>query len=49
MSMAPFAMMKARYGYRMGSPMGKSELVDTMVIPFYVNGTIRNDEGTLWL
>ena len=31
MSMAPFAMMKARYGYRMGSPMGKSELVDTMV------------------
>ena len=31
MSMAPFAMMKARYGYRMGSPMGKAELVDTMV------------------
>ena len=31
MSMAPFALMKARYGYRMGSPMGKSELVDTMV------------------
>ena len=31
MDMAPFAMMKARYGYRMGSPMGKSELVDTMV------------------
>ena len=29
--MAPFAMMKGRYGYRMGSPMGKSELVDTMV------------------
>ena len=24
-------MMKGRYGYRMGSPMGKSELVDTMV------------------
>lgn len=31
MSMAPFAMMKARYGYRMGSPMGKSDLIDTMV------------------
>ena len=31
MDMAPFAMMKGRYGYRMGSPMGKSELVDTMV------------------
>ena len=29
--MAPFAMMKGRYGYRMGAPMGKSELVDTMV------------------
>ena len=31
MSMAPFALMKARYGYRMGSPMGKSDLIDTMV------------------
>ena len=31
MDMAPFAMMKARYGYRMGAPMGKSEIVDTMV------------------
>lgn len=31
MNMAPFAMMKGRYGYRMGYPMGKSELVDTMV------------------
>ena len=31
MDMAPFAMMKARNGYRMGYPMGKSELVDTMV------------------
>ena len=31
MDMAPFAMMKGRYGYRMGAPMGKSELVDTMV------------------
>ena len=31
MSMAPFALMKARYGYRMGAPMGKSDLVDTMV------------------
>ncbi len=31
MSMAPFAMMKGRNGYRMGYPMGKSELVDTMV------------------
>ncbi len=31
MSMAPFAMMNGRYGYRMGYPMGKSELVDTMV------------------
>ncbi len=31
MDMAPFAMLKGRYGYRMGSPMGKSELVDTMV------------------
>ena len=31
MDMAPFAMMKGRYGYRMGSPMGKSEIVDTMV------------------
>ena len=28
MDMAPFAMMKGRYGYRMGYPMGKSELVD---------------------
>ena len=31
MDLAPFAMMKGRYGYRMGYPMGKSELVDTMV------------------
>ena len=31
MDMAPFAMMKGRYGYRMGAPMGKSELIDTMV------------------
>ena len=31
MSKAPFAMMNGRYGYRMGAPMGKSELVDTMV------------------
>lgn len=31
MSQAPFAMMKARYGYRMGSPMLKSDIVDTMV------------------
>ena len=31
MSMAPFAVMKGRNGYRMGYPMGKSELVDTMV------------------
>ena len=31
MSLAPFALMKGRYGYRMGAPMGKSELVDTMV------------------
>ena len=31
MDMAPFAMMKGRYGYRRGYPMGKSELVDTMV------------------
>ena len=31
MDMAPFAMLKGRYGYRMGYPMGKSELVDTMV------------------
>ena len=31
MSMAPFALMKARYGYRMGTPMDKNELVDTMV------------------
>ena len=31
MDMAPFAMMKGRYGYRMSYPMGKSELVDTMV------------------
>lgn len=31
MDMAPFAMMNGRYGYRMGSPMGKSELVDIMV------------------
>ena len=29
--MAPFALQKARYGYRMGAPMGKSEIVDTMV------------------
>lgn len=31
MSQAPFAMMKARYGYRMGSPMFKSDIVDTMI------------------
>lgn len=31
MSRAPFAMMKARYGYRMGSPMVRSDIVDTMV------------------
>lgn len=31
MSMAPFAMMKGRYGYRMGYPTVKSDLVDTMV------------------
>ncbi|MDO4566882.1 MAG: acetyl-CoA C-acetyltransferase, partial [Oscillospiraceae bacterium] len=31
MSMAPFAAMNGRYGYRMGYPMGKSPLVDTMV------------------
>lgn len=31
MSQAPFAMMQGRFGYRMGAPMGKSELVDTMV------------------
>lgn len=31
MDMAPFAMQQGRYGYRMGAPMGKSELVDTMV------------------
>ena len=31
MSLAPFAMMNGRYGYRMGYPMGKSNLVDTMV------------------
>jgi len=31
MDKAPFAMMKGRYGYRMGAPMGKSELIDTMV------------------
>lgn len=31
MSQAPFAMMQGRFGYRMGSPMLKSELVDTMV------------------
>ena len=31
MSKAPFAMMEGRYGYRMGSPMINSPLVDTMV------------------
>lgn len=31
MSKAPFAMMEGRYGYRMGSPMVNSPLVDTMV------------------
>ena len=31
MSKAPFAMMKARYGYHMGSPMIKSEMIDTMI------------------
>ena len=31
MSRAPFAMTEGRYGYRMGFPMGKSNLVDTMV------------------
>ena len=31
MSRAPFAVTEGRFGYRMGSPMMKSELVDTMV------------------
>ena len=31
MSMAPFALMKGRYGYRMGYPTVPSDLVDTMV------------------
>ena len=31
MSNAPFAVMKARYGYKMGSPMINTPLVDTMV------------------
>jgi len=31
MSNAPFALKQARFGYRMGSPMMKSPLVDTMV------------------
>lgn len=31
MSMAPFALSKARFGYRMGYPAGKSDLIDTMV------------------
>lgn len=31
MSKAPFALMRGRYGYYMGSPMRKSDLVDTMV------------------
>lgn len=31
MSMAPFAIMNARYGYKMGSPMVQSEMLDTMV------------------
>ncbi len=31
MSNAPFAMMKDRYGYKMGSPMVSTPLVDTMV------------------
>ena len=31
MSNAPFAVMKGRFGYRMGSPMSESSLVDTMV------------------
>ncbi len=31
MSNAPFAILKARYGYKMGSPMMDTPLVDTMV------------------
>lgn len=31
MSKAPFAMMQGRFGYRMGSPMVPSNLIDTMV------------------
>ena len=31
MSNAPFALKNARFGYRIGYPQGKSELVDTMV------------------
>ena len=31
MSKAPFVLMDARYGYRMGSPMTETPLVDTMV------------------
>ena len=31
MSQAPFAVMKGRYGYRMGSPMFRTELIDTMI------------------
>ena len=34
--MAPFAMMKGRYGYRMGSPMGEEQVVSTMVNETYV-------------
>lgn len=31
MSKAPFALMRGRYGYHMGSPMRNSDLIDTMV------------------
>lgn len=31
MSMAPFVLMKGRFGYRMGSPMVQSDIIDTMV------------------
>ena len=42
MNMAPFAMMKGRYGYRMGAPMGKSELIDTMVNDSMCDATCFN-------
>lgn len=55
MSQAPFAMMQGRFGYRMGNPMVRSDLVDTMVkdalwdaINDYHMGVTAENIATRW-